>query len=48
MFSDHSEDSLTYRHTKVESNGKRDGNKIFGTTADRESLMEPHLCTDRR
>lgn len=48
MFSDHTEGSLTYRHTKVERNGKRNGNKIFGSTADRESSMEPHLCTDSR
>ena len=48
MFSDHSESSLSYRHTKFESNGKRDGNKILGVMADRELLVEPHLCTGRR
>lgn len=46
--SDHIEGSLMYRHTKVESSGKRDGNKIFGATADRELLEDPHLCSGRR
>lgn len=47
-FSDHIEGSLMYGHRKAESNGKRDGDKIFGRTADRELSEEPHLCTGRR
>lgn len=35
-FSDNVEDSLIYRHRKISSGGKIDGNKKFGATTDRE------------